>query len=177
MPDVIRHCVGVLEEDGDTIDTIGVFYPTSPFRRAGDIDAAFEAFAYSPADVLLSVTPVQHGHPRWCMTRDEDGNIHPFVDDGTVYYRRQDLPEAYEPDGAIYFLQRGVLDGVNRLMHSRNMAGYVSDTIRGVDINSELDFLLAETIVSRGLHHGNDERSQAHGRAAGELPRTGSCKA
>lgn len=177
MPDVVRHCVGFLEEQGERIDLVGVFYPTSPFRTGGDIDAAFDAFTASTADVLLSVAPVQHGHPRWCVTLDDDGAIHKFIDDGQVFYRRQELPAAYEPDGAIYFLHREALTRVNRLMHTDRMTSYISDPIRGVDINSELDFLLAEAIAARGLNQGHDERSQAHGCAAGELPNQGSRRA
>jgi len=148
---VIRHMVNYLEEEGDRFDIICVLYATSPFRDEEDIREAMELFLSSDAEVLLSVGEVTHGHPYWCWNMDPSGRLSPFIEQDTVYYQRQLLPRVYEPNGAIYLIRREAFPRLDKLLHTDNMIGYLMDEIGSLDINTELDFLIAETIMEKGV--------------------------
>ncbi len=141
---VILH---VLDELKETFDAIMVLQPTSPLRMAADIDAAISLLAGdSSADSVISVVKVSDHHPARMKTL-HDGVLYdpPFVEN-VEGQRRQDLPEYYLRNGAIYLTRTEVL----RQLHSfkgEKCLGYLMPEERSVNIDSELDFILAEAVL------------------------------
>ena len=146
---VILHALDELKE---TFDAVMVLQPTSPLRTAADIDMAISLLAgdYS-ADSVISVVKVSDHHPaRMKILRDGVLYDPPFVEN-VEGLRRQDLPEYYLRNGAIYLTRTEVLRQQRSFKGSRCL-GYLMPDERSVNIDSELDFLLAEAILR--MQHG-----------------------
>ncbi len=126
--------------------------PTTPLRSAADVDAAVQLLADSAADCVRSIVAVEH-HPYWMKTLN--GNcLQPFIEgkDERQYYQRQLLPTAYRLNGAVDVTR---CDGVlaNEVLYGNDMRGYVMPAERSVDIDTELDFAMAETILKAKEAH------------------------
>ena len=122
--------------------------PTSPLRTVQDINAAVRLLLETGADCVRSICPAEH-HPYW-MKRLEGNRLLPFVEgvDESKYYRRQELPPAYRLNGAVdvTWCKRVVEDGK---LFDGDMRGYLMPMERSVDLDSELDFALAELLLQR----------------------------
>jgi len=129
-------------------DIIVWLRPTSPLRDVQDIASAIQLLINSGADCVRSVCLAQH-HPYWM--KQLDGNrLIPLVEgiNESKYYQRQLLPPAYRLNGAVdAFWYRTVME--KRFMYGGDMRGYVMPAERSVDLDSELDFALAELLLKR----------------------------
>lgn len=122
--------------------------PTSPLRSVQDIESAIQLLIKSEADCVRSVCPVEH-HPYW-MKRLNGNRLIPLIEDidESKYYQRQLLPPVYRLNGAVDVVWRKtVMD--KGFMYGGDMRGYVMPAERSVDLDSELDFALAELLLQR----------------------------
>lgn len=138
----------LLNNDAYNPDFIVWLRPTAPLRRIDDIDGAILKLIETGADCVRSVTAVEQ-HPYW-MKRLENDRLLPFLrgKDEKTYYQRQLLPALYYLNGAVdvtktsNVLKKGFIFG-------GDMRAYVMPPERSVDLDSELDFGLAETIMQK----------------------------
>jgi CMP-N,N'-diacetyllegionaminic acid synthase len=147
---VYRHVLMWLAEHQDYHPDIVVWLrPTCPLRRVEDIEAAVEKLIESGADCVRSVSVVEH-HPYW-MKRLKGDRLLPFLEgkDERTYYQRQTLPPVYRLNGAVdatyakTVMEQGVL-------YMGDVRGYVMDSEFGLDLDSKVDFMLAELLINRG---------------------------
>ena len=142
---VVRHAVQWFDErEHYRPDFVIHLQHTSPLRTAEDIDAAFGLLTERGADAVVSVTPAHH-HPYWTRTVDEDGWLHDFLDQSTPILVRQHLPPVYAVNGAIYLASRDVVltDG----WFTSRTAAYVMPSDRSVDIDTAMDFAMAQLLL------------------------------
>jgi CMP-N-acetylneuraminic acid synthetase len=121
--------------------------PTSPLRAPEDIDAAFELAQKPGVASVISVTPAA-SHPYWCKRIESDGRLADFLDDAPETSRRQELPEAYALNGAIYLARREALKRERSFYTERSFA-LVMPRERSVDIDTPFDLELAEWLLAR----------------------------
>jgi len=62
--------------------------------------------------------------------------------------RRQDLPQAYRPNGSIYAIRVAALRE-QRTFYPRVTRGYLMPRDVSVNIDSEMDFRLAELLLAK----------------------------
>src|SRR5581483_400682 len=80
---VVQHALRWFEEHDTRFDAICLLQPTSPLRRAADIDASIELLERSDADTVISVLPVTlEYNPPWFYSQNKAGWLHR----GTVEY-------------------------------------------------------------------------------------------
>lgn len=149
-----RHAAGTLGR----FSSLVILYANVPIRPMGLIDRAVELLASSGCDSVQSYSPVGKHHPWWTARVGEAGVVEPW--EGEVLnnniFRRQDLPPAYIPDGGVVAVTRRSLmleiEGVAQGPHAflgRDRRGVVSPEGSVVDIDTELDLLVADAILSR----------------------------
>ena len=161
VDDAARHAVSTLETvDGKRVDHTVILYANVPVRPQGLIDRAVEMLADTGADSVQSYARVGKYHPWWtAVVDDRSGDVRPW--EGNVLnhgvFRRQDLPPAHIPDGGVLAVTRRALfheiDGVQPGPHAffgRNRRGIVNDEGAVVDIDSEVDLIVADAIL-RGI--------------------------
>jgi len=144
--EAVLHAIGVLEARGRGPAVIVLLQPTSPLRLAGDIDSAVRLFRRGGCDSVVSVCPMAHP-PHWALRLDH-GFLAPAFDPVLLTRRRQDLPETYAPNGAVYVSSPGALRDHNGFLAPRTRA-YVMPPERSLDIDTELDLELAGFLLRR----------------------------
>lgn len=145
---VVREVVECFEKQNENYDNIMLLQPTSPLRSTEDINNCFQLMQEKEARAILSVTEVEHS-PLWCNTLDVDLCMDNFVDERYLGIPRQKLPIFYRLNGAIYLLKRDELN--KKSMFRDNCYAYIMPNNRSVDIDSELDFKIAEYLLEQGL--------------------------
>jgi len=115
-----------------------------PLRTASDIVSSYEQFAGSGADAQLSVVRFGWQNPWWAMRRAEHFALEPLFKDALTQ-RSQDLPPLYCPTGAIWWVQADTLRR-QRTYHIAGGTGWEIPWDRGVDIDTEDDWLVAEVL-------------------------------
>lgn len=144
---VLQHAVRFVEQqDGLTLDWILLLQPTSPLRTSQDIEAALNLARDGSCDSVISVVKVIAEHPVF-MKRIQDNRLLPFCIEEKEGTRRQDCqPPAYIRNGAIYLTRRDVLMKQHSIW-GRIIRPYIMPPQRSVNIDSELDFKLAEIML------------------------------
>lgn len=140
---VLQHC--------KTYDYIVLLQPTSPLRKATHIDEAIEYLHEKKADAIISVAPSSH-NPLWSNTLPEDNNMSSFLKEELKNKRSQDLPTYYQLNGAIYICKTSRLLQEKTLFFKDNIYAFIMDKRSSVDIDEELDFLYAQTILEQELN-------------------------
>ncbi|BAS28215.1 acylneuraminate cytidylyltransferase family protein [Limnochorda pilosa] len=144
--DVVRHALMWLRQrEATEPETVVLLQPTSPLRTAEHIREALELFSRGHGRTVVSVTPTDHP-PHWTYTLSAEGTLLPVVP-GNWAARRQDLPPTFRLNGAIYVFPAAKAEG-DRLWDERSLA-YVMPPEASVDIDTELDWQLAEILLQR----------------------------
>jgi CMP-N-acetylneuraminic acid synthetase len=144
---VIEHLLGWLKERGENYDAVCLLQPTTPLRRAQDIDACIELLETSGADAVVSVAPVPaEFNPHWVYFKDKAGFLKLSTGEPNPIPRRQDLPPAFHRDGSIYVTRRQVILEQHSLYGGR-VAAYCVDPERTVNIDTLEDWERAEQLL------------------------------
>jgi len=144
--DVIRHAVLETERlEGMEYDYVVMLQPTTPLRTAEDIDEALKKLIETGADSVISVVNVGPMHPVR-MKRIIDDRLADYAEEEVENMPKELLPPVYIRNGAIYAVKRKILvDG--RSFKGDDCRPYVMPEERSINIDSKIDFLLAEIIM------------------------------
>ena len=143
--DVLIYTIELLQESNDKYDYVALLQPTSPLRTSQDIVGAVNLLIEKNANSVVSVCRVEHS-PLWSNTLPEDLSLKDFIRPEIRNLRRQDLPIFYRLNGAIYIVK------VSYILESKDFFGqesyaYIMPVNRSVDIDTELDLVLAEVLL------------------------------
>lgn len=146
---VVQHALGYLEEQGEAFDAVCLLQPTSPLRRADDIDACIELLEATDADAVMTVlvVPIEH-NPHWVYFRDEKNLLRLSTGEAAPVARRQDLPRAFHREGSVYVTRRDVVMRENSL-YGHAVLGFEIEPERSVNIDSAEDWERAAKMLSR----------------------------
>ncbi|MGF1762551.1 cytidylyltransferase domain-containing protein [Aliivibrio kagoshimensis] len=134
-----------LNKFGCDIDIVVVLQPTSPLRTAEHIDEALELLIKKDAFSVVSVTPCEHS-PLWSNTLPEDESMGEFLPTETMK-RSQDLDKYYRLNGAIYCFNKYRLKEIGKICYTSESFAYVMGNDVSVDIDTQLDFDIAELLL------------------------------
>lgn len=144
--DAIFHALEVLKSENYNPDIIILLQPTSPLRTTKDIDNAMELFLNTNCESVVSVCELKHS-PYWCF-EIEKGYLKSLFGDEYLRRRRQDLENVYMPNGAMYISTPENLRKYKGFYCLRTIP-YIMPPERGIDIDNEVDFMLAELLTKR----------------------------
>jgi CMP-N-acetylneuraminic acid synthetase len=144
---VAQHAVRWMEENGERFDALCLLQPTSPLRRAEDIDACVELLETTNADAVATVLPVPAEHnPHWVYFWGEDGFLRLSTGEAEPIPRRQELPAAYHREGSVYIVRRDVLM-VGGSFYGARFVGHEISFERSVNIDGLEDWERAESVL------------------------------
>lgn len=144
-----RHALNYLKESGSAYpDALIVVPATAPLRASADLEACLDEYAKGGADTIITVTDA-HRSPYFNMVRRHaDGTVGLVIPAQGSIVRRQDAPVVYDMTTVAYvaspefvMTRNGILDGRVRQVHI--------PPERAVDIDTLLDFRIAEFLVSK----------------------------
>ncbi|HAZ91439.1 MAG TPA: CMP-N-acetlyneuraminic acid synthetase [Eubacterium sp.] len=142
--DVVREVVKEFEKRGEEYGKVMLLQPTSPLRSSADIQNSFAFMDKMNANSVVGVTETDHS-PLWCNTLPEDLSMENFRRSEYDDLPRQMLPKYYRINGAIYLIRIEELEEEN--MFRKKSFAYIMPRERSVDIDSELDFIIAEQLM------------------------------
>ncbi|MBI1760321.1 MAG: acylneuraminate cytidylyltransferase family protein [Acidobacteria bacterium] len=143
---VVQHALRWLEERGEHYDAVCLLQPTSPLRRASDIDACIELLAERRADAVVTILPVPlEYNPHWVYFQDNEGALHLSTGETIPIPRRQDLPPAFHREGSIYVTRRSVIMEQDSF-YGKYLLGYPVDPQFCVNIDDQKDWARAEAL-------------------------------
>ena len=87
-------------ETGEAFENVAIIQPTCPLLTGEDVKGAYEAFAASGSDSLMTCFPFAHCNPWWAFRISRDGHAD-FINDSPWDSRSQDHPRLYCPTGAM----------------------------------------------------------------------------
>lgn len=144
--DSISVLLHALEQVSENYHGLVVLQPTSPFRSAFHIDQSIELYDGDSQNSVVSVTESQKS-PHWMYWIDKESrHMTPVLKSDNSYSRRQDIPNAYVLNGALYVI------GVERFKRDKklldeNTLAYVMNEKDSVDIDTIIDFKTAQFIL------------------------------
>ena len=128
-------------------DLIVMLQPTSPLRISGDIDRALELLFTRKAKCVVSVCKSEHP-PFWLGRLSETGCMKNFLKPGIEDGPSQGLGIFYRINGAIYIAYADYIKKKKSFFGDKTFA-YIMPEERSVDIDSKLDFKVAEILKNR----------------------------
>jgi N-acylneuraminate cytidylyltransferase len=154
---VIQHAVQwLIDHQGYRAEAVVILQPTSPLRSSADIAAALRMLELSGADSVVSVSKVSaHAHPMRMLRVDDNGLAQLFVTGEPVrnrINRRQDLPEAFVMNGAVYAFRTDVLFGASPSLYGDRVVAYPMPIERSISIDNPEDWEAAEHALAHQPH-------------------------
>lgn len=139
---VILH---VLNQIDESFEYVVLLQPTSPLRNTEDIDQLLESFD-EKTEGVVSVCPCEHS-PLWANTLPKDMTMDHFFPESIIGKRSQDLPEYYRLNGAIYAFKVDRFVKNKGIFYSDKVKAYKMPIERSVDIDTIVDFHIAEVML------------------------------
>ena len=155
LMEVCQHSVKMLENQGERFDAVMSIQPTAPFLQWSTIDNAIRKISdpTTPCDSVTSIAEATR-HPQILLNRTNDVITYYFPDEHRERVRgRQQRNPVYYLTGAFYLWRMEELLRSHEGGHAlgKLARSCLLDPIEAVDINSELDFLFAETIAEKSF--------------------------
>ena len=128
-------------------DYVVLLQPTSPLRTVENIDKSIEMCLCKNATTCVSVTESDQS-PFWMFTVDADGKMRKLLESETYIARRQDLPQIYSLNGAVYVAEsKTILE--KKSFVTETTVPYIMSKNNSIDIDTEDDLVLAEFFLKR----------------------------
>lgn len=146
--DALKHAVKFMERRKKVrYDLIIELMCTNPLKNVQDIDACINKMISTEADSVIAVHELDDHHPARIKKIVQD-KIRDFAVKEPNEARRQDLtPKAYIRSGSIYCMKRDYLMQNDQRYGGSNSRPYILPTDRAVNIDSEIDFYIAEKLI------------------------------
>ena len=148
--DAVKHLVATLRSENENAEILVLLEPTCPFRSVEDVQGCLTLVAASDCDSAGTfVGATLNPHRAWKIERHTPAM---FIPGAIPWLPRQELPEAYQLNGAVYAVQiEGLLQSSRAFLFGR--AGAVKmPRDRSIDINDPIDFMMAELMVRHEFH-------------------------
>jgi N-acylneuraminate cytidylyltransferase len=146
--EVLLHAVNFYESQGRHYDNIVLLQTTSPFRREDDVKQALNLYS-NDVDMVVSVVETKSNPYYNCFEEDECGYLKVSKGEGT-YTRRQDVPKAWEYNGAIYVINSDSLKRTPMSQFKKRIK-YEMDELHSVDLDTMFDWKIAELMIKEKM--------------------------
>ncbi len=145
--DVIFHTIDFFKDKKIFFDYIALLEPTSPLRKADDIDEAIRQLfdCEYKADSLVSVGEVHLENPS-IMKKISDGYVKPYEALAKNITRRQDMDKVYFPYGVIYLAKTEKLVEYKTFYQEQTIP-YFIERWQNYEVDDLYDFICIEAIL------------------------------
>lgn len=147
---VVDHLLEWLDPDATRFDAVGILQVTSPLREIGDIRRSIEMINSGAYDSVVSAYEAMTCHPaKLYFLEDTAGTplARPVAPEHE-FARRQNLPQAYRRNGAIFLVTRDHYLRTGRLWGGRTGLVVMPES-RSVDIDNAADLDRARRMLTQ----------------------------
>ncbi len=146
--EVMQHVVDFFKINNNSYDLFLYLQPTSPLRTNFHIDEAIEMFFCKKAFCVISVG--ETANPKLSNVLSEDLSLYNFIPEQERNKNRQQYDKYYQFNGAIYLFDWDIIKNFNG-WYEENYYAYIMKKEDSIDIDEELDFLIAEVLLKKRL--------------------------
>jgi N-acylneuraminate cytidylyltransferase len=145
---VWRHAINYLESQKyEKIDGLVVLPVTAPLRSVDDVNNCINLFEQGGVDSIITVSEASR-NPSFNMTKnDENGYSSLVMQSSKKIIRRQDAPQVFDMTTVAYVVDTGFIKESDNIFMGR-VKSVVVPLERAIDIDTILDFKIAETILT-----------------------------
>lgn len=144
----IRHCVVEAERRaGMVFDVIVDLDATSPLRTADDIVQCVKILEERGVSNLITGAPARRSPYFNLVEVDAEGVARLSKALPSPVFRRQDAPGCFDMNASVYVWKRSALFASDSVFNN-DTALYVMPEERSVDIDTELDFMIVEHLMT-----------------------------
>ncbi len=145
--DVILHAIDYTQQRGQNYDSVVLLQPTSPFRNAQHIEEAIKLYD-KRLEMVVSVKV--SGHNPYYTLYEESDNGFLTQSKKAKFTRRQDCPNVYAYNGAIYVMSIDALK-TKSIAEFDKVKKYEMSELHSIDLDTPLDWDLAEIVLNKYL--------------------------
>ena len=142
--DAVLHAI---DSSATACDDVVLLQATSPLRLASDIDDCIRLRYARGAPAVATLCEAAKS-PYWMFHLDDASRVGLVVARDEIGFLRQALPPAYAANGAVYVAQLDWLRRERTFWRQGQTLGLVMPAERSVDIDTLLDFRLAELLMA-----------------------------
>ena len=142
---VLLHAIKWYKNNGFNPKIVILLQPTSPLRMSSHIIDSLNLFN-EKLDMVVSVKRTKSNPYYILFEENNKGYLKKLFN--TSYKRRQDCPDVWEYNGAIYIINIKSLNKKN-ISRFNKIKKYVMDEICSIDIDNELDFNIASFYIKK----------------------------
>ena len=143
---LITHALETEKLKGNDYEYVMLLQPTSPLRGTKEIDEAVKLLLASDAKALISVSTPEHT-PYKAFRLNANGKLEGLIDNKTPFMRRQDLPQTFMPNGAIYMIDADLFLQSGSLFCEERTIAYEMSREKSVDVDTMEDVVFIERII------------------------------
>lgn len=152
--EVVLDAMDAADRMGIEYERVVLLQPTSPLRTADDVRRCLELYR-NDIDMVVTVTEASCNPYYNCFETDAaTGFLHISKGDGR-YTRRQDVPQAWEYNGAVYVINPRSIREMPLGAFPRRIPSEMPRS-HSIDLDTMLDWEIAETIMR---HNSNNQAS------------------
>jgi N-acylneuraminate cytidylyltransferase len=145
-----QHAIRMLEgaEGRLRLDAFVCVPPTSPLRSVEDVDACVRMLLAGDTDMVITVRPAERSPYFNMVVLDDLSYARLVIQPQQATFRRQDVPVVYDMTTVAYAARPEFVLGANSMFQGKVKAVVVPSD-RALDIDTELDFRIAEFLLGR----------------------------
>lgn len=146
--EVLLHAIDFYEKQGRFYDIVLLLQNTSPFRTATHVKEALDSYC-PDIDMIVSVCKSKTNPYYNCFEENSEGYLKKAIDSSNIT-RRQDAPDTYEYNGAIYVIN---VEQLKKMPFGKfpRCVKYVMDELHSVDLDNMIDWKFAEFLINENL--------------------------
>lgn len=146
MEEVVLDALRQIEKKGELYDLLILLQPTSPLRDENDIEKAIKLFHARKVTGLISgYKPIRS--PFKAFKVNEKGYLEGLIDSRSPFDNRQNLPESFMANGAIYIISISEFKKNKSLLSNRTIP-FIMGGQKSIDIDHKEDLKLFEAFIS-----------------------------
>jgi N-acylneuraminate cytidylyltransferase len=139
-----QHFIKFLADKDGRLPEVFISLPaTSPLRSTIDVENCLNEFKKGRVDFVVGITPSERNPYLNMVKKGEDNQVDLVVQQGNKYSRRQDTPEVFDLTTVCYVGKPSIILTKNSIFEGK-VAGVEIPRERAIDIDTELDFQIAE---------------------------------
>lgn len=145
----MHYVIKELQKKQDYYDYITLLEATSPMREVEDISKCIKMIYENSLDSVATFKEADlNPHRAWKIENDVPTT---FIDDVIPWLPRQQLPSAYQLNGAVYITKVDTLLKSNKELLLGEIGAVTMPKDRSVDIDDLIDFTLAELVLKKRI--------------------------
>lgn len=152
--DALRNLIDTVRAEGEAGCIMVLLEPTCPFRSSDDVKACIEEVVRDGKDSVATFKEADlNPHRAWTIA---EGSPKLFIPGVNPWLPRQQLPEAYQLNGAVYCFRTDRLSTTGQGLLFGESGAVIMPVERSVDINEMTDFHLAEMVLAKRGPRGSE---------------------